>query len=102
MQWGGDTCQCVREEKMAGMLRAVLASEGAVDGGCRDQNFVGGRFDCVDYNAGAYKLAGKTLSMTLDLSSAECGCNAAVYLVGMPQLDKRGDCDGCAQHPYNS
>ena len=72
----------------------LLASAGAVDGACQDQNFVGGRSDCVDYDAGAYRLAGKTLSMTLDLSSAECGCNAAIYLVGMPQLDKRGDCDG--------
>lgn len=73
----------------------LLASADAVDGAsCQHQNFVGGRSDCVDYETGAYKLAGKTLSMTLDLSSAECGCNAAIYLVGMPQLEKRGDCDG--------
>ena len=30
--------------------------------------------------------------MTLDLSNADCGCNAAVYLVGMPESRKAGDC----------
>ena len=42
-------------------------------------------YDCVDYAGGAYKLAGKTLKYTVDLSSAGCGSNAAIYMVAMPQ-----------------
>eukprot|EP00966_Prymnesium_polylepis_P179430 4154170-Prymnesium_polylepis.1 len=46
---------------------------------------LGDSYTCVDYRKGAMFLPGKTLSMTLDLSGAGCGCNAAVYLVAMPQ-----------------
>lgn len=42
-------------------------------------------YSCVDYQAGAFHLAGKSLSFTVDLSGSGCGCNAAVYLVSMPQ-----------------
>ena len=42
-------------------------------------------YSCVDYRAGAFHLAGKSLSFTVDLSGSGCGCNAAVYLVSMPQ-----------------
>ena len=42
-------------------------------------------YSCVDYRAGAFHLAGKRLSFTVDVSGSGCGCNAAVYLVSMPQ-----------------
>ena len=52
---------------------------------CADQPFGSRDYDCVDYRAGALYLAGQTLSFTVNLSTAGCGCNAAVYLVAMPQ-----------------
>ena len=52
---------------------------------CASTSFGSGDYSCVDYNGGAYKLAGKELSFTIDVSNAGCGCNAAVYLVSMPQ-----------------
>lgn len=42
-------------------------------------------YSCVDYKKGAVYLAGKTLSYEVDLSGTGCGCNAALYLVSMPQ-----------------
>ena len=40
-------------------------------------------------------LLGRTLSLTVDISSAECGCNAAWYLVSMAQnTASPGMCDG--------
>ena len=34
----------------------------------------------------------RLLAEPLDLSSADCGCNAAIYLVAMPQSPSKGDC----------
>ncbi len=51
-----------------------------------ESSTINSTFDCVDYTAGAYHLAGQTLSFELDLSEAGCGCNAAVYLVAMPRM----------------
>ena len=53
-------------------------------GRCQGVNH-GQSYTCVNYQKGAMYLAGRTLSFTLDLSEAGCGCNAAVYLVAMPQ-----------------
>ena len=54
------------------------------DGSCKGSK-MGDRYSCVNYNTGAFRLAGRTLSYTIDLSKAGCGCNAAIYLVSMPQ-----------------
>jgi hypothetical protein len=46
-------------------------------------------------------LLGRTLSLTVDLSAAECGCNAAFYLVPMAHNRRPGQCNGdyCAPAP---
>mmetsp|Transcript_42148 Transcript_42148/g.83799 ORF Transcript_42148/g.83799 Transcript_42148/m.83799 type:complete len:234 (-) Transcript_42148:123-824(-) len=41
-------------------------------------------FDRREYSA--LQLLGRTLRYTVDLSGAGCGCNAALYLVAMPQV----------------
>jgi hypothetical protein len=54
-----------------------------------------GHFSNTDYSA--WKVLGKTLSITVDLSQATCGCNAAYYLVAMHQNTLPGTCMcGCA------
>lgn len=47
-------------------------------------------YDPSEYQA--EKLLGKTLSWTVDLSAAECGCNVALYLVSMHQSTSAGWC----------
>ena len=61
------------------------------DASCADTSF-GDSYSCVDYARGAYFLAGRTLSFTIDLSGDGCGCNAAVYLVSMPQSPSATAC----------
>ena len=55
-------------------------------------------YACVDYRSGVMRLSGTTLSFTVDLSDANCGCNAAIYLVAMggnpePTVCKDRYCD---------
>ena len=54
---------------------------GEIDGGGKKL----ADYSCVRYGAGALHLAGKSLTWTVDLSGAGCGCNAALYLTAMPQ-----------------
>ena len=42
----------------------------------------------------AFDLLGRSISFTIDLSTAGCGCNAAFYLVSMKQNHIPGVCDG--------
>uniref|UniRef100_A0A7S2E5V8 cellulose 1,4-beta-cellobiosidase (non-reducing end) n=1 Tax=Haptolina brevifila TaxID=156173 RepID=A0A7S2E5V8_9EUKA len=51
-----------------------------------------GRYDHSAY--AAWDLLGRSLSFTVDLSSADCGCVAAFYLVGMNQNTNPGYCNG--------
>lgn len=54
---------------------------------------VEGRFDQTRYTA--IKLLGKTISVTVDLSAAWCGCNAAFYIGSLAQnTHHRGICGG--------
>ena len=71
----------------------VLADGTTSETQCASERFgASASYGCVDYASGAYHLAGKSLSFTVDLSHADCGCNAAVYLVAMPQNPKPTAC----------
>ncbi|KAL1526510.1 hypothetical protein AB1Y20_015220 [Prymnesium parvum] len=52
-------------------------------------------FDWKEVRYKMLRLAGKTLSFTVDLSNVGCGCDASVYLVGMQQPSLLGSnyCD---------
>ena len=59
---------------------------------CAKVPFGSADYECVDYSKGAIYLDGKTLSFEVDLSGLGCGCNAAFYLVSMPQNRDKGLC----------
>ena len=64
---------------------------------CADVNFGQHEYECVDYDKGSLRLAGRTLAFDVDLSESPCGCNAALYLVSMPQSRESSEChDYCA------
>jgi hypothetical protein len=42
----------------------------------------------------SWSLVGRSISFTLDLGRAGCGCNVAAYLVSMPQNTQPGTCRG--------
>ena len=71
--------------------RSYLLSQDHNSSSCADAKIelgfplVQDSYRCVDYRKDAMFLAGRTLSFDVDLSGASCGCNAAVYLVAMPQ-----------------
>lgn len=79
--------------------RSYLLSQ--YEGTCATTPFGTSDYECVDYAAGAIFLAGQTLSLDVDLSGVGCGCNAAIYLVSMPQNRAKGTCanDYCANTP---
>ena len=72
-------------------LRTLFLSSATHD--CGDRAFGSDDYSCVDYSGGSYKLSGKTLSFRGNLNYADCGCNAAIYLVAMPRSGQRSDCD---------
>ena len=49
-----------------------------------------GSFDHRRYSG--LNLLGKRISWTTYLNGADCGCNAAVYLVSLPQNPEVSDC----------
>ena len=51
-----------------------------------------GSYDPSWYSA--LNLVGKSIEFQVDLNGAGCGCDAAVYLVSMPQNTAAGSCDG--------
>ena len=70
--------------------RSYLLKE--YNGSCDSSPLGAGEYGCVDYKEGAMYLSGKTLSVEVDVSSTPCGCNAAFYLVSMPQSEDVSSC----------
>ena len=102
---GGGTSDCCRDHPIAAGARVVhkngieleLQPRGgkAVRNGARiylADRCSEGRYDPTAYSA--FSLLGRTLSFTVDLKAAGCGCNAAFYLVPMSHNAQPGNCGG--------
>ena len=118
---GGGTSYCCSQYKVAAPVRVLgpavqlrllprsLAKQNAVASTSSSRN--GARIYFAEDHGGAasnlpackshsdvsysgWSLLGREISFTIDLSAAECGCNAAVYLVSMKQNKEPGTCDG--------
>ena len=59
--------------------------------------------DYASVSYAAVPLLGQTLSVSVDLSGVECGCNGAFYLVSMAGASKPGHCGGdfCERHAHS-
>lgn len=57
---------------------------------CDASNRPGGQ--CQSWTSGAFFLGNKVLEMDVDLSRTECGCNAAMYFVAMPDNAVQNEC----------
>jgi hypothetical protein len=61
-------------------------------GTCDATPFGASDYSCVDYGAGKIVFSGQSLTFEVDLSGDGCGCNAALYLVSMPQSHNESQC----------
>ena len=103
---GGGTAACCANHPVAAPARInndrsvqLKLEQRADDEGSRNGARVYFADECVEghYHPDRYAallLLGKTLSVTLDLSSALCSCNVAWYLVPMRSNTDPGTCDG--------
>jgi len=71
---------------IAGNVRPDMWGRAYFANGCTE-----GTYSNTEYSA--WKLLGKRLTYTTDVSQAGCGCNAAMYLVSMPQNDQVSGCE---------
>jgi len=69
----------------SGGLVATMRSRTYFGSSCASDSF-----DNAEY--ASLKLLGKTLSYAVNLASAGCGCNAALYLTSLPQNLDKGTC----------
>ena len=86
-----DACGDVGALSVPFDTRSYLLRE-YLPGKCSSTRLGGLNYECVDYAQGAVYLSGKTLSFEVDLGGVGCGCNAALYLVSMPQSHDAGKC----------
>jgi hypothetical protein len=86
-----ETCGPLGSLEVPLNTRSYLLGDG-YDGSCISKRLGVDGYECVDYRKGAMQLAGQSLSFDVDLSWTTCGCNAAVYLVAMPQSDEPNVC----------
>lgn len=89
---GSSTHDCGSNGTLAIPFNTRSYVSSSYDGRCDDTPFGSGNYECVDYEAGKVTLSGKTLSFVVDLSGDGCGCNAALYLVSMPQSHDASSC----------
>ena len=66
--------------------------QASYDDACTGVTFGERDYSCVDYERGKIVFSGMTLSYDVDLSADGCGCNAALYLVSMPQSNNASQC----------